>query len=666
MASRGRHRGDGRPRRPMSGTPPKRRRAPTGTAAGRHGRSARRMRVGLPLAAIATIGLSGATLAIASSHMEKEQAGYSGPAAARCVPAELNASALLPGTGITVSPLPNSYDASPDAQISLLGLPARDITDVDVSGSYTGAHGGRLLAYSQGDGASFVPDSPFRPGETVTVDGQVDTPSGRRHFNFRFTVAFADPVPALPPGSKLALTPGEYQSFHSAPQVHPPNIDVTYSDSAKDGPGDILSTPYTGPGNAGPMIFEPDGQVVWMDPLPENVYSSNLQVQHLDGEPVLTWWQGYIPKNGFGMGEEVVDNSAYQTIMHVHPGNGFKADLHDFHILANDRAVVTVFNTIHCNLTSDGGPRDGDLTDSLFQELDLRTGLVRRQWDSVDHVPLTASYAGSGEADAEWPFDYFHLNTVDVRSNGTTLLSARNTWQLYLIDDRTGQITTSIGGRHPSVRMEPGTMTAFQHDASTLPDGDISIFDNGGTPFEHPQSRGLVISLDTQSNTVSEVTELVHPRALQAGSQGNVQELAGGNWFVGWGAEPYYTEFGPGGEMIYDAHLPLQKIVTEHGEHIQSYRAYKSEWRGTPTYPPSIAAEASGGGDMVYASWNGSTEVTGWQVLGGGSPDTLKTVASAPRSGFETALQVPSEAYVQVQALDSDGAVIGHSKTVRG
>jgi len=41
----------------------------------------------------------------------------------QCVPSRLNRSALLPGTGLAVAPLPDSYDASPYTQISMLGRP---------------------------------------------------------------------------------------------------------------------------------------------------------------------------------------------------------------------------------------------------------------------------------------------------------------------------------------------------------------------------------------------------------------------------------------------------------------------------------------------------------------------------------------------------------------
>ena len=76
-----------------------------------------------------------------------------GPA---CAPATLNNSALLDGA-VTVSPLPGSRDASPQTQISFIGVPAGELSVVSVVGSVTGEHGGRLAAYSQGDGASFLP-----------------------------------------------------------------------------------------------------------------------------------------------------------------------------------------------------------------------------------------------------------------------------------------------------------------------------------------------------------------------------------------------------------------------------------------------------------------------------------------------------------------------------
>jgi hypothetical protein len=632
--------------------------------ADRAGRALRRRLIG---GAVVVIAVSVGTLVPAIARIERENAPYSGPAAARCVPQRLNVSAVIPGTDLAVSPLPGSYDASPQTQISMLGAPSDEISDVSVTGSLTGQHTGRLAAYSQGDGASFVPRTPFEQGETVEVRGRLRRESGTKDFDYKFAVDYPDPIPYEQPGPKAQLTPGSYQSFHSMPELHPPTVDVTYSSPQTESQADIFAAPYSGPGDTGPMIFEPNGQLVWMDALPEHEYAANLQAQSYHGSEVLTWWQGYIPQNGFGMGEEIVADGSYTPILRVRAGNGYRADLHVFRLEADDTALLTVFNTIHCDLTSVGGPRDSDLIDPEVQELDLKTGLVRREWSGADHVPLSASYALATSASAEWPYDYLHINSVDPSGDGTTLVSTRNTSQLYVIESRSGQVQTTIGGKSPSVKMEPGTETAFQHDANTLEDGDISVFDNGGAPFTtHQQSRALVIELDSQADSDKKVAEFTHPRPLQASSQGNVQHLPDGNWFVGWGGEPYFTEFNASGAMIYDAHLPLEQISSEHGEHTASYRGVKSEWTGSPPWPPAIAAESNGSGLTVYASWNGATQVSSWRVLGGPSPQRLSPVSSAARSGFETAIRVPREADVQVEALDAAGATIGRSRVATG
>src|SRR5271170_5357292 len=115
-----------------------------------------RLRSLLLAGALLVVLASATTLAVASRRIDAEQAAYSTPSAGRCTPTTLNRSAVLPGTGLAVSPLPDSYDASTQTQISLLGVPSGELSGVSVRGSRTGRHGGRLKAYSQGDGASFV------------------------------------------------------------------------------------------------------------------------------------------------------------------------------------------------------------------------------------------------------------------------------------------------------------------------------------------------------------------------------------------------------------------------------------------------------------------------------------------------------------------------------
>jgi hypothetical protein len=300
------------------------------------------------------------------------------------------------------------------------------------------------------------------------------------------------------------------------------------------------------------------------------------------------------------------------------------------------------------------------VTNSIFQEIDLRTGLVRREWTSLDHVGLSDSYSSPEESNTAWPFDYFHINSIDQLAGGTTLISARNTWALYELNTTTGQVLLRVGGKHGEVKALNGAATAFQHDATVQANGTISVFDNGAVPKVHPQSRAIVLAVEPKAKTDTLLADYEHTGALSSASQGSVQTLSGGDMFVGWGSEPYFSEFSSSGQLLFDAHW--------HGSY-ESYRAYRFPWTGTPASPPAVAASTAraGGPVTVYASWNGATTVASWRVLAGASPIQLTTVASAPKNGFETTIATPgSESYVAVQALNGAGAVLGTSPTIKG
>ena len=62
----------------------------------------------------------------------------------------------------------------------------------------------------------------------------------------------------------------------------------------------------------------------------------------------------------------------------------------------------------------------------------------------------------------------------------------------------TGQVIWQLGGKQSSFTMGPGATFWFQHHV--LPQGQdtLSIFDDGGAPpVKEPQSRGILLNLDT-------------------------------------------------------------------------------------------------------------------------------------------------------------------------
>jgi hypothetical protein len=573
-----------------------------------------------------------------------------------CTPATLNTSALLEGV-VSVSPLPGSRDASPQTQISFLGVPSSELGAVSVSGSRTGAHPGKLAAYSQGDGASFLPARPFAEGERVSVHALLRSGGQVRQLVDQFRVAREDAISSTPEathrGSARAV-----QGFRSRPDLRPPTVAVTARSPAV-APGDELLAPYSGPGQSGPMILDQGGGLVWFKPLPPHVAAANLQVQSYQGRPVLTWWQGDISVHGFGVGEDVIADDTYTDIAHVKAGNGLQADLHDFQLTSRGTALITAYEPIFCNLSASRGPRYGTVVDGIVQEIDLGTGLVTFQWSSLDHVTLAESYTPVSGGDTDKPFDFFHVNSIGLAQDASLLVSARNTWAVYDVDARSGQVAWRLGGKRSSFAMGPGTSTAWQHDPRQLAGGAISIFDNGASPRVHGQSRGIVVSLDPQRGAATLVSQLTRPAPLLAESQGNMQALPGGDWFVGWGQVPDFSEFSASGQLLFDAHFPA-------GD--QSYRAFRFQWTGTPAHPPALAlAPGVGGAETVYASWNGATLLVAWRVFAGSAPSSLQLVAQAPRSGFETAISLPSSAgpYVTAQALDSAGNVLGTTPVLR-
>ena len=134
---------------------------------------------------------------------------------------------------------------------------------------------------------------------------------------------------------------------------------------------------------------------------------------------------------------------------------------------------------------------------------------------------------------------------------------------------------------------------------------------------------------------------------------GSTQPLPNGDTFVGWGSQPFFSEYDGHGKLIFDVVLPRPDL---------SYRATIQKWVGQPQYPPAGAAQVKGGKTTVYASWNGATQVASWKVFGG-SGAGAPAVASAAKSGFETAIGVKAGGQqFTVQALDANGRVLGTSR----
>jgi hypothetical protein len=127
---------------------------------------------------------------------------------------------------------------------------------------------------------------------------------------------------------------------------------------------------------------------------------------------------------------------------------------------------------------------------------------------------------------------------------------------------------------------------------------------------------------------------------------------------VGWGSQPYLSEFSRSGELLLNARFPPE---------CESYRAFRFPWSGHPTDAPAVALKRRSEEKVaLYASWNGATEVAAWEVISGPHPNRMEPLGSVPREGFETAMLAQTHGpYVAVRAKDPSGEILGTSAPVK-
>lgn len=476
-------------------------------------------------------------------------------------------------------------------------------------------------------------------------------------------------------------------SFVSEPDLHPMKITVNKFDPATSS-GLIFVAPYAFSfdslyGQSGSLIVDNNGTPVYFRPLSSpNLMNIDFRMQTLNGNPVLTFWQGTLASPPVytnlpaassepGSCYYILDNT-YAVIKTVSAQNDYESDIHEFLITPNNTALFLSTKSIPMDLTPYGGPQNGYVNDFAVQEVDLQTNELLFFWSALQNIPLTDSYEPASSASSSsniW--DAYHLNSVGTTDDPNEILvSSRNAWTIYRINKPTGNIVWRLGGKQSSFTIESGAEFSWQHDARFLPTNIISLFDDNcceseTVPPGTPPAHGLVLQLDLGLLTASLVHSYYHDPNINVASQGNVQTLTNNNKFVGWGQSQYFSEFAPTGNtestpalnLLYDASIPGNNYT---------YRAYRFNWVGTPFYPPSMTVTSNQGQITVYASWNGSTETTTWQVFAGSSPTGLSLVASAVKSGFETVIAVPGNGpYFQVKALNSGSTVIGVSNVIQ-
>ena len=457
-------------------------------------------------------------------------------------------------------------------------------------------------------------------------------------------------VPAGSPGSSNPGTPAHgagRHAFRSRPDLAPPVLTVAVS-AAGTAAGLLFLTPNNGAGADGPMIVDDAGDLVWLRP-DNGVAAADLRVATYRGAPVLTWWEGSV-NGGIGSGAHVIVDATYREIARVRAGHGGTADLHEFQVTPQGTALFFSDSSVAPRIAATASPPPWGVMDCAINEVDIATGRLLFEWHAADHIDIAESSANPPSKSSQ-VYDYIHANSIEILPGGDLLISARNTCALYRVSRSTGEIVWRLGGKRSDFAMGAGTAFGYQHDARLQADGTYTLFDDGAAPGH---SRAIALRVDETAMTATLVREYRRPVDILATSQGNMQVLPNGNVFVGWGSQPWLSEFSSDGTLLYDATFPAA---------VQSYRDFRLPWSALPVVPPTIALDVDAPGSFtVYASWNGATGVAGWDVMAGETVGSLGVVGSAARSGFETVIPVTTNRQlIAARARDAAGRVLGIS-----
>ena len=279
---------------------------------------------------------------------------------------------------------------------------------------------------------------------------------------------------------------------------------------------------------------------------------------------------------GKGYSGRIIADTSFNSVDTLRCGNGYGTNGHDGLLLANGHSIMMANDPEPIDMSqivSNGNPNA--IVDGLVvQELDSDK-TVLFQWRSWDYLNITASYFDL----TQQKIDLIHANSLALDNDGNILVSLRHLSAIIKINRETGNVDWILGGKlnqftfineHES---NSPTYFSYQHDINMLPNGNITLFDNG-TQHLPQYSRGVEYKLDETNKTATLVWEYRQIPDIYADAMGSVQVLPNGNKVIGWGVAsgkgaPVYTEVHPDNSLALELFLSPGQFC---------YRAYKYPW----------------------------------------------------------------------------------------
>jgi hypothetical protein len=226
---------------------------------------------------------------------------------------------------------------------------------------------------------------------------------------------------------------------------------------------------------------------------------------------------------------------------------------------------------VNMSLIVPGGKPNATVTGLVIQEVDKDEN-VFFQWRSWDHFEITDA---TEDIDlTAWYIDYVHANAFDLANDGHILLSSRHLDEITKINFGTGDIIWRFGPNSENnqftINNDPSGFT-HQHDVRCLPNGNITLFDNGNLRLPN-YSQALEYQLDEINKVATRVWHYQHSPSIFAPVTGSHRRSDDGRSLIGWGGSwPVAgTEVNLFGTVMMEIFLP---------DTVTSYRCLKYPWK---------------------------------------------------------------------------------------
>ena len=234
-------------------------------------------------------------------------------------------------------------------------------------------------------------------------------------------------------------------------------------------------------------------------------------------------------------------DSSFRIVDSLFCKNGLYNDRHDFKILSNGHFLLLGYEYVLMDLTpyhlhDKKGyvwGRNAKVKCGVFQELDENKKLVF-EWHAADHY----NFADADESYFEGPgvLDWNHFNSIQCDTDGNYLLSVRNFNEVTKISRRDGSIIWRLGGKRNQFDFaNDGEQFSGQHDVQRLPNGDITLYDDGNDKMPFHAAKAKEYRLDETKHTATLVWSYTENDRSYTKGLGNVQRKANGNTLISYG-----------------------------------------------------------------------------------------------------------------------------------